>query len=590
MTLITRCRLWALLLALLMSTSASASVPWQPWSATAFEQAASERKPVFLYLEAVWCHWCHVMQNQTFRDDRVQALLAERFVVIRADHDAQPMLANRFRDYGWPALIFLAADGTELVKRAGYMAPDNFARLLNAILDDPTPEREEPPATERVAGTLDDVEHARLLAAHVADHDADVGGLRLPQKFIDRAHVEYDLTRALAGDAAAERRARQTLDAALGLIDPVWGGAYQYSTGYRWDRLHFEKIMRTQARYLRLYALAYAQWGDPDHAAAARDIQRYLLDVLRSPEGAFYVSQDADVVPGEKSGDYFARDDAGRRAIGMPRIDTNRYADANGQAAEALAVWAGVSGDDAALVAARDAVTWVMRHRQRDDGGFRHGRDDIGGPFLNDSLAMARAQLALHAQTGERSWLSEATRTADWLADTFKAPSAEGFRTAVADDTPVAPVATLEENLDAVDFFNLLHHYTGAARHADAADTAMRFLGSRRVRAHRFEESSPLLADRLLAEAPLHLVVVGTKDDPAARALYAEARRAPGSARRIEWWDRTEGPLPNADVAFPELERAAGFFCTASRCSSPSFDAPTYRTRINALIEAQTGG
>ena len=118
----------------------------------------------------------------------------------------------------------------------------------------------------------------------------------------------------------------------------------------------------------------------------------------------------------------------------------------------------------------------------------------------------------------------------------------------------------------------------------------MRFLGSRTVRAQRVEESSPLLADRLLTEAPLHLVVVGAKDDPAARALYAEARRAPGSARRIEWWDRTEGPLPNADVAFPELERAAGFFCTASRCSSPSFDAPTYRTRINALIAAQAGG
>lgn len=590
MTFTTRCRLWALLLALLMPTALLAAVPWQPWSATAFEAAAHERKPVFLYLEAVWCHWCHVMQDETFGDARVQDLLAERFVVIRADHDAQPMLANRFRDYGWPALIFLAADGTELVKRAGYIAPDNFLRLLNALLDDPTPEREAPPATERVAGTLDDAEHDRLLGAHVADHDTDVGGLRLPQKFIDRAHVEYDLTRALAGDSAAERRARQTLDAALGLIDPVWGGAYQYSTGYRWDRLHFEKIMRTQARYLRLYALAYAQWGDPDHAAAARDIQRYLLDFLRGPEGAFYVSQDADVVPGEKSGDYFARDDAGRRAIGMPRIDTNRYADANGQAAEALAVWAGISGDDAALAAAHSAVTWIIDHRRGDYGGFRHGRNDIGGPYLNDSLAMARAMLELYAQTGARIWLTEATRTADWLADTFVAPSAEGFLTAVADNTPVAPMPTLEENLDAVQFYSLLHHYTGAAHHAAAADTAMRFLGSRTVRVQRFEESSPLLAERLLAEAPLHLVVVGAKDDPAAHALFAEARRAPGSLRRIEWWDRDDGPLPNADVAFPALERAAGFFCTASRCSSPSFDAPTYRSRINALIAAQADG
>jgi len=569
------------------SASAAPAIAWQPWSSAAFKQANDENKPVFLYLEAVWCHWCHVMQADTFARDEVVRLLAEHFVTVRADHDAQPMLANRFRDYGWPALIFLAADGTELVKRAGYIAPEDFQRLLQAIVDDPTPEPASPRRAPQVGSTLDQAELARLKAAHVADHDDRRGGLRLPQKFLDRAHVEYDLSLAFAGDPNAEARARQTLDAARALIDPVWGGVYQYSTGYRWDRLHFEKIMRSQARYLRLYARAYAQWGAPEYAAAARDIQRYLLDFLRSPEGAFYVSQDADVVRGQKAAAFFALGDTARRAIGMPRIDRNRYSDANGQAAEALAVWAAASGEADALAAAEQAVRWTLGHRRRDDGSFAHGDHDIGGPYLSDSLEMARALLALHAVTGQRDWLREATTTADRLTPLFAARDGPGFLTSVADGTPVAPVATIAENLDAALLFDQLHHYTGEARHRDAAERALRFLASPQVRAQRFEESSVLLADHALSAPPLHLVVVGAKDDPAAVALHRTALASPGIRRRIEWWDRREGPLPNADVAFPAFDRPAGYFCTASRCSAPSFDADQYRQRIEALIAAQ---
>ncbi len=580
-------RLLITLTLLIPSMAMGSQIPWQSWSSAAFSQAQAENKPVFLYLEATWCHWCHVMQADTFSRQEVIELLAERFVVLRADHDAQPLLANRFRDYGWPALIFLAADGTELVKRAGFIDPDDFVRLLTRIADDPTPESSRSPVGAAVSEVFDDAERARLVAAHVADHDDQRGGLRLPQKFLDRANVEYDMVLALGGDHAAALRARRTLDAARGLIDPVWGGVYQYSTGGRWDRLHYEKIMRSQARYLRLYALAYAQWRTPEYALAARDIQRYLMTFLRSPEGAFYVSQDADVIPGEKAHDYFTQDDAGRRAIGIPRVDTHRYAEANGQAVEALAIWANASGEDDALAAAQTAATWVLAHRRRQDGGFDHGDKDIGGPFLGASLHMARALLALHASTGERIWLNEAITTADMLAARFTAPTGEGLLTAVADGTPVAPVPTIAENLDAAQFFNLLHHYSGAQRHRDAAETALRFLASPETRRTRFEESSPLLADHELSAAPLHLVVVGAKNDPSARSLFNAARSAPGISRRIEWWDRAEGPLPNADVEFPEMDRAAGYFCTASRCSAPSFEPAQYRQRIDALLAAQ---
>jgi len=88
--------------------------------------------------------------------------------------------------------------------------------------------------------------------------------------------------------------ARQTLDTQFNLIDPVWGGVYQYSTGGDWKEPHFEKIMQMQTENLRIYALAYAQWHRPEYLKAATDIHRFLKTFLMSPEGALYTSQNAD--------------------------------------------------------------------------------------------------------------------------------------------------------------------------------------------------------------------------------------------------------------------------------------------------------
>src|SRR4029077_8778245 len=87
--------------------------------------------------------------------------------------------------------------------------------------------------------------------------------------------------------------ARRTLDAALALIDPVWGGMYQYSDAVDWSSPHFEKIMPVQAGAIELYVLAWQRWHDPRHLAAARAVARYLTTMLSSGDGAFYVSQDA---------------------------------------------------------------------------------------------------------------------------------------------------------------------------------------------------------------------------------------------------------------------------------------------------------
>src|SRR5271168_4774643 len=118
---------------------ADAPIAWQPWSDAAFARAKAEHKFVIMDLEAVWCHWCHVMDETTYRDPKVMSLLAARYVAVKVDQDSRPDLANRYENYGWPATIVYAADGSEIVRRRGYLTPAQMASMLQAIIDDPSP-------------------------------------------------------------------------------------------------------------------------------------------------------------------------------------------------------------------------------------------------------------------------------------------------------------------------------------------------------------------------------------------------------------------------------------------------------------------
>src|SRR5271168_4409308 len=135
---------FSIVFALLVLTFARAlgeekSITWEPWSDTVFAKAKSEGRFVLLDLGTVWCHWCHVMEEVTYRDPAVINLVGRRYLAVRVDADARPDLSNRYEDYGWPATIVFNNDGSEIVKRRGYLPPDQMASMLQAIIDDPSP-------------------------------------------------------------------------------------------------------------------------------------------------------------------------------------------------------------------------------------------------------------------------------------------------------------------------------------------------------------------------------------------------------------------------------------------------------------------
>src|ERR1700732_5159280 len=311
------------------SSFATEPVKWNQWSDDLFSRAVDQRRFVILDLEAVWCHWCHVMEKTTYADPEVIELLTSKYLPVRVDQDANPDLSSRYGDWGWPATIVFGPDGTEIAKIRGYIEPERMQALLKDVIDDPSPRPSVGEAFEikpSASAFLSRERRAELVKNYDGSYEERLCGWGDNQKYIDADSMDYAMSRAEAGDAVAIQRARQTLGAALALIDPVWGGVFQYSEGGSWTSPHFEKIISFQAQYLRQYSQAYALWKDPKYLEAARDIERYLVGFLLGPDGAFYVSQDADLDRDTDGHKFYALAEAGRLKLGLPRIDKHLYA------------------------------------------------------------------------------------------------------------------------------------------------------------------------------------------------------------------------------------------------------------------------
>lgn len=587
---------FALLVALAAASFARAgddSLVWEDWSAELFDRARAEQRLVILDLEAVWCHWCHVMEKTTYRDAKVVALLKSKYLAVRVDQDANPDLSNRYGDWGWPATIIFASDGTELAKWRGYLPPERMASLLEAFIADPRPG----PSARFPLVEVRPAENPLLTKAQRADliqrseefYDPKNGGWGEINKFIDTESMDLLLIAAEKGETEAEKRARQTFDAALNLIDRQWGGIYQYSDEVDWKSPHYEKIMWYQAAGLRQYAQAYALWKEPNYLAAAEDLKRFLLTKLSSPEGAFYTSQDADIDETFTGKSFYALSAEERAKLGRePRIDKNIYARENGWAISGLVAFYNATGDENALDAAERAAGYILTHRAIEGGGFRHSDVDRAGPYLGDTLAMGQAALDLYAATGNRRWLDVADQAGAFIVTNFM-DATGGFRTTVTREASTGAflkdVMQIDEQVATTRFANSLYRYLGKESYRALAEHGARYLAAAIAELPR-PLPGVLLSDRELSEEPTHITIVGRKDAPESEALHAAGRAFPALYKRLDWWDKREGPLPNPDVEYPELEQPAAFACTNKICSQPVFDPADLTGTVTRMLAA----
>jgi len=300
-------------------------VDWYPWGEEAFEKARREDLPIFLSIGYSSCHWCHVMERESFEDEGIAAILNERYVSIKVDREERPDVDDVYMTAvqmttghgGWPLSAFLLPDRRPFFTGTYFPPYDRGGRagFRTILLRLSEAYQESRPDVEETAGRLaealaggTDVAARRpgqplsretlvdLTRALLRSFDTAHGGFGSAPKFPPHLALDWLLTRGAAGDGAALDAATRTLEAmALGGIhDHLAGGFHRYSTDERWLLPHFEKMLTDNAQLLGVYARAYAVTGRGLFRLVAEGIGDYLLREMRTPEGGFFAATDAD--------------------------------------------------------------------------------------------------------------------------------------------------------------------------------------------------------------------------------------------------------------------------------------------------------
>jgi uncharacterized protein YyaL (SSP411 family) len=299
-------------------------VDWYPWGNEALARARKENKPILLSIGYSACHWCHVMERESFENEAIARLMNANFVSIKVDREERPDLDHIYMDAvqlltgrgGWPLTMFLTPDGKPFyggtyfppVDRHGLPGfPRLLASIANAYLNQPqdvlsnverlskaigslgefTPSSDEPKAKLALIG-------ARELARHYDSAHGGIGGApKFPNTFVFALFLRmYDAD----GDINFADMVRDTLVkmARGGIYDQIGGGFHRYSVDEQWLVPHFEKMLYDNALLARLYTDAARALNEPNLIEIAQEILDYVLREMTSPDGGFYASQDAD--------------------------------------------------------------------------------------------------------------------------------------------------------------------------------------------------------------------------------------------------------------------------------------------------------
>jgi uncharacterized protein len=456
-------------------------VDWFPWGDEALTRAREEDKPILLSVGYAACHWCHVMEHESFEDDATASLMNEHFVCVKVDREERPDVDSIYMDAvvsltghgGWPMTVFLTPEG-EPFFGGTYFPPEprhglpSFTQLLTAVAD---AWRERRAEIQRDAGTITQAlrraaqpSREPLTSSLLADavrglrrtFDPVWGGFGSAPKFPPASALEFLLRRD-------ERElVTKTLDSMAlgGMYDLVGGGFHRYSVDREWLIPHFEKMLYDNALLVPAYLHAWVVTGNERYRQVVEQTCEYMLRELRLPEGGFASAQDADtngvegltytwtddddvphellrpfehgrsVLRGELDDATRARLFAEREERPKPLRDDKVVASWNGLTVAALAE-AGRRLEQHDLIdAAVRCAEFLLGSLATPDAQlhrtWRAGRARHSG-VLEDYADVAHGLYELHVATGELAWLHESRRLALLAVELFGDDERGGF-------------------------------------------------------------------------------------------------------------------------------------------------------------------
>ncbi|HEU0237020.1 MAG TPA: thioredoxin domain-containing protein [Candidatus Limnocylindrales bacterium] len=636
-------------------------VDWWPWGPDALARAKLTDRPIFLSIGYAACHWCHVMERESFEDEATAAYLNEHFVPIKVDREERPDLDQVYMGAvqamtgggGWPMSVFLTPDGKPFY--GGTYFPDeprhgmpSFRQVLEGVRRAYADQRAEvEQAGVRLVSAL--TEQARTgtggatpttstldaaTAAIEQSFDARNGGWGGAPKFPQPMTIEYLLRRHLAtGDPRPLAVARRSLDAMAdgGIRDQLGGGFHRYATDAIWLVPHFEQMLYDNAQLARVYVHAWQVTGDEGYRDVAEGTLDYLLRELRTEDGAFAASQDADTngvegatftwtaaevrdVLGEDApaftAAYGVTDDGNwegvsilsrvlprgddeaearlararaallerRRTRPQPARDDKVLAAWNGLAIAALADAGRLPGGGRYVDAAVRAADAVVAGLLADDGRLRRSWKDARATaegVLEDYADLADGLLALYEATFDARWFGVATGLADQILDRFADPGGGFFDTATDHEPLITRPRDLQDNAVpaggsmATAVLLRLAALTGDGRYRSAAERALGTVGGFLARYPTAFANWLTAADFALAPV-VEIAVVGEPGSAETNRLLAPAleRYRPNQVLAVTA-DPAASVVPLLGGRFALHGRPTAFVCRNFACRQP---------------------
>lgn len=614
----------------------AAEINWQEWSPEAFAAARQSDKPVLLNLTAVWCHWCHVMDETSYSDPEIIAMLNENFITVRVDADQNPHIQDRYLDGGWPTNAFLTPEG-EVLLSGTYIPPAEMKLYIKSVLKSWREDRAR--IQDHLAAETERMQWARaraelnaraagdkeeeglgeglglraeevsstILKAIRASYDKTNGGFGRAPKFPHPETIEFLLDSYLTSqDQEILAIVTNTLDHMIAgeIWDVVEGGFFRYATKSDWSTPHYEKMLSGNAGLLNNLVMAWQVTGNPQYKEIAERIIQYVITTLSvggsdavgapgTPGDAsphlhgFAGSQDADE-------QYFQADATRRRSLQRPYIDDTIHANWNGQFCQALINAALAFGDLSLAEKAMTVLRWLAENMIALSGAvfhyFREGKRSTLQGFLEDQAAIGAAFLAAFEISGDRRFLASAKKCAVFMTDALEDDQYGAFYDTIPDPEAIGALSQREKpftaNVAAARFLIRLAGHLADDWYLREARRALQWFAAT-YHHWGYQAAAYGLACKELEAQPVRVAIIGKTPTERLPFLAAARMRSTGVQGAQSVITHPLNPAEESewgDQRFPDQPLPAAYICRQGACQGPLLSPEAVAEQLRANL------
>jgi uncharacterized protein YyaL (SSP411 family) len=573
-------------------------IKWRHWEKQTLDEARKENRPILLSLSAVWCHWCHVMDETTYSDNEIIEYINSNLIPVRVDSDMRPDIDSLYNQGGWPSTIVLTPKG-EVVSGGTYIPPESMIAWLSDALkifhegekksrakSDTVNEKSERGQIEGPTHDISAVDKITVMLE--SSFDRRYGGFGRSQKFPNADAIDFLLSEYLIKKTPVLKTIiyKTLQNMSEGAIhDHVEGGFFRYSTEADWSAPHYEKMLDLNAAMIRNYASAYMVFGDDNFRKIANNTISYVKEYLYNREiGAFLGSQDADE-------DYYRS--SNRASLKPPHVDRTIYADSNARMITALIIAHGATGDEGLIKAAKQTADFLLDRLYSDKQGTYHyyfRQRHLSG-LLSDNALFGLALVDLYNVTGEKRYISAAENIASLIMNKFYRKK-EGQFIPALETTSVTPAATgvLSDyntylaNYRALITLNRLYHYKGNALLRNVIEKTTSVLSTVY---ETYPPSAPLYGTALRwdMEPPVNVTIIAGDSNVSKFLLQANRIYIPRKIVKILSLDRDKTVIKKLGYGMKE----AAYVCLRNVCSPPFGNPESLTSDIGKFLEIISG-